>query len=311
MTDHRLHSSRLSWSTISRSLSVANDDRSIVTVRRTGKTDGKDAPNEPPSSILQDNLGDSIINAAHPLIQTQKMQASNPIVPTVGSTFEKDLEASRPYIRALKRYSSCTATSSVAPSMGWSFFSGISIAEVSCLSAIGLPIAPQDLWNGNRYHIANSNRHNYLEEPGPVQTKLPERILHSMARNSATSLATVTDLNIYKLSSVGEFGIERKTPKECHKIALLGIVYGILSLQLEVHEYQDADYLGTSLSGKTTLCTHLQELYGQGSRYHDHVQVCKIIVQDLLGAFNIACRGVNAETGLPDRYRLVSILSTF
>ena len=70
-------------------------------------------------------------------------------------------------------------------------------------------------------------------------------------------------------------------------------------------------YLGTSLSGKTTLCTHLQELYGQSSRDHEQVQVCKTIVQDLLLAFNIACKGVNAETELPDRYRLVSSLSTF
>ena len=183
MTDHRLHSSRLSWSTNPRSLSVANDDRSIVTVQRTGKSNGKDTLNEPPSTIIQDIVGNSIISAAHPLIQTQKIEASNAIVPTVGFTFEKDLEASRPYIRGLKRCSGCTATSSVAPSMGWSFFSGVSLAEVSCLSAIGLPIAPQDLWNGNRYHIANSNRHNYPEESGPGQTKLPESILHTMARN--------------------------------------------------------------------------------------------------------------------------------
>ena len=129
-----------------------------------------------------------------------------------------------------------------------------------------------------------------------------------MARNLATSLATVKDLNIYKLDSIGKFRIEPKTSKECCKIALLGIVYGILSLQLKVHGYRDADYLGTSLSGKTTLCTHWQELYGQGSRDHEHIQVCKTILQDLLVAFHIAWKRVNAETGLPDRYRLVSNL---
>ena len=305
MTDHQLHSIKSSWSTIPRSLSAANDDKSIVTVRQTGKADGEDAPNEPPSIILQDNVGDPIINAAHHLIQTQKVEASNATVPTVGFTFEEDLEASRPYIRALKRCSRWTTTSSVTPSMGWSFFSGISLAEVSCLSAIALPIAPQDLWNGNRYQIAQSNRRNHLEEPRSVQSELPKRILHSMARNLATSLATVKDLNSYMLDSVEEFEIRRKTSKGCHKVALLGIVHGILSLRLMVHRYRDADHLGTSLSGKTTLCTHLQELYSQGSRDHEHLQVCKTIVQDLLVAFNMACRSVNAECGL------VSNLFTF
>ena len=230
MTDHRLHSIKSSLSTTPQSLSAANDDRSILTVRQTGMADGEDAPNEPPSIIPQDDVGDPIINPAHHLIQTQKVEASDATVPIVGFTFEKDLEASRPYIRALKRWSSCTATSSVAPSMGWSFFSGISLAEVSCLSAINLPIASQDLWNGDRYQIAQWNQHNHLEEPGPVQNKLSEMILHTMARTSATSLATVKDLNIYKLDSSVGFRSEKEKYKYCHKIALLGIVHGILSL---------------------------------------------------------------------------------
>lgn len=217
MKKHRFDSSRLSWTTEPRSLIVSNDKESILTVRRTGGTDRGDISDDSSSSQKQGHVGDS--NEAHPCIQTQKDEASNVSSPTTWFTFEKDLRASRPYIRALKRYSVHTATSSVAPSMGWSFFSGLSLAEVSCLSAIGLPIAPQDLWNGTRYRVANSSPHNHLEQPRVMS----ERLLRSMARNLATSIATVTDLNDYKFSSADDFGVERRPPDGLNRLALFGI----------------------------------------------------------------------------------------
>lgn len=222
MTKNRSDSSRLSWNTEPRSLNVANDNESIITVRWAGKADDDDASKEPPPSVLPNSLRGSIVKGSHS--KTQKDEASIAIVPAIGFTFEKDLRASRPYMRALKRYSDCTATSSVAPSMGWSFFSGISLAEVSCLSAIGLPVAPQDLWNGNRYCASNSSPHHHLEESRLV----PERLLHSMARNSATSLATVTALkNLLPLAS--ELGIKRKISDECYNIALFGIFPNLIT----------------------------------------------------------------------------------
>lgn len=222
MTKDRSDSSRLSWNTEPRSLNVANDNESIITVRWAGKADDDDASKEPPPSVLPNSLRGSIVKGSHS--KTQKDEASIAIVPAPGFTFEKDLRASRPYMRALKRYSDCTATSSVAPSMGWSFFSGISLAEVSCLSAIGLPVAPQDLWNGNRYCASNSSPHHHLEESRLV----PERLLHSMARNSATSLATVTALkNLLPLAS--ELGIKRKISDECYNIALFGIFPNLIT----------------------------------------------------------------------------------
>lgn len=223
MTKDRSDSSRLSWNTEPRSLNVANDNESIITVRWAGKADDDDASKESPPSVLPNSLRGSIVKGSHS--KTQKDEASIAIVPAIGFTFEKDLRASRPYMRALKRYSDCTATSSVAPSMGWSFFSGISLAEVSCLSAIGLPVASQDLWNGNRYCASNSSPHHHLEESRLV----PERLLHSMARNSATSLATVTALkNLLPLAS--ELGIKRKISDECYNIALFGIFPNLITV---------------------------------------------------------------------------------
>ena len=68
-----------------------------------------------------------------------------------GFAFEQDLLASRPYARAINRRPCWSATSSVVPTMGWSYLSGISLADVSDVSILSLPLSPLELWNGHRY----------------------------------------------------------------------------------------------------------------------------------------------------------------
>lgn len=62
-----------------------------------------------------------------------------------GFAFEQDLLASRPYARAIDRRPCWSATSSIVPTMGWSYFSGISLADVSELSILSLPLSPPEL----------------------------------------------------------------------------------------------------------------------------------------------------------------------
>lgn len=66
-------------------------------------------------------------------------------------TFTEDLNNSRPYARLMGRESGCSTTSSAIHTMGWSYLSGTSLADVSQISVLGLPITPHDLWNGHRY----------------------------------------------------------------------------------------------------------------------------------------------------------------
>ena len=72
-------------------------------------------------------------------------------------TFDKDLNSSRPYARAMKRNSVWSAASSAVHTMSWSYLSGLSLAEVSEISVIGLPISPQELWNGDHYVLTDLN----------------------------------------------------------------------------------------------------------------------------------------------------------
>ena len=75
----------------------------------------------------------------------------------IGFAFEEDLFASRPYLRAINRRPCWSATSSVVPTMGWSYLSGLSLADVSEVSILSLPLSPLELWNGQRYIAARDD----------------------------------------------------------------------------------------------------------------------------------------------------------
>ena len=74
-----------------------------------------------------------------------------------GFAFEQELLASRPYARAINRRPCLSATSSVVPTMGWSYLSGLSLAHVSAVSMLSLPLSALELWNGHRYVTARND----------------------------------------------------------------------------------------------------------------------------------------------------------
>ena len=73
------------------------------------------------------------------------------IVDGMSFTFEQDLGQSRVYKRAMQRHSLASLSSSAAPSLGWSCLSKMSLANVSNISVISLPITPNELSNGEHY----------------------------------------------------------------------------------------------------------------------------------------------------------------
>ena len=74
-----------------------------------------------------------------------------------GFAFEQDLFASRPYVQATNRRPSRSATSSVVSTMGWSYLSGLSLADVSEVSILSLPLSALETWNGDRYITAQDD----------------------------------------------------------------------------------------------------------------------------------------------------------
>lgn len=70
---------------------------------------------------------------------------------TYGFTFDEVLQASRVYARAAPRQSRLSLPSTTQ-SIGWSFFSGISLAKVSNISVVSLPVTVQEICNGHFYY---------------------------------------------------------------------------------------------------------------------------------------------------------------
>ena len=134
-------------------LSMTRDDASIST-RRVAKNDKKHrlTPFRPGDNIKEiDGNASALSNAAKSL--------------EFGFTFDKDLHNSRPYVRAMRRDSVWSAASSLHTT-GWSCMSGMSLADVSAISVIRLPVSPQELWNGQQYiateidnNLASQNAH--------------------------------------------------------------------------------------------------------------------------------------------------------
>ena len=71
-------------------------------------------------------------------------------------TFDQDLNNSRAYARARKRSSTWSIASSTVHTMSWSYLSNLSLAEISDLSVIGLPISAQEFWNGHHFVLTSA-----------------------------------------------------------------------------------------------------------------------------------------------------------
>lgn len=136
-----------------------------------------------------------------------------------GFTFDPDLKASRVYMRVRSRDSNISCSSSVVPSMGLSFLSGLSLADISNISMLSLPISCNELWNARHYSLETtlfrpcswiqpSNARDYTRDEStsplwgcvPVET-LPEinPLLNSKSLNPVKP--TVGDVEDDKLKS--------------------------------------------------------------------------------------------------------------
>jgi cell division control protein 24 len=93
---------------------------------------------EPNSQIEDGNL--------QPLAPSREAEVSS-------FDFENDLETSRPYRRAQRDTMDFSFRSSIAHTNAWSQFSGLSLSKVSIISAIALPLYPDEIENAQHYEL--------------------------------------------------------------------------------------------------------------------------------------------------------------
>lgn len=99
--------------------------------------------------------------------------------PPFSFSFDDDLNNSRPYTRAMKRSLIWSPRSSAIGTTGWSCLSGLSLADVSEISVINLPISPCEIWNGERYSTSHMEINSVLET-----------IIMELSRTGSESLST-------------------------------------------------------------------------------------------------------------------------
>lgn len=156
-------------------MDTCRDDESINTMKIANdpkeRTDGEqsETSEEPDSNAGKESTG----------IQ----------MPTFSFTFDHDLNNSRPYARAMKRNSVWSTASSANHTMGWSYLSGLSLADVSEISIIGLP---QELWNGGHYILTDIAKKCDSEE-----TLIP--VMDGLAHGRDKSLVK-DDWNLYNIA---------------------------------------------------------------------------------------------------------------
>ena len=83
--------------------------------------------------------------------------------PPFSFSFDDDLNNSRPYTKAMRRSLIWSPRSSAIGTIGWSCLSGLSLADVSEISVINLPVSPCELWNGERYSTSHMEINSVLE----------------------------------------------------------------------------------------------------------------------------------------------------
>lgn len=166
--------------------------KSTTTVRLEPVID--DGETSTDSSILAPNSrGDDQDNESMVTIGRIGPTTTESLPVVDGFAFEQDLLASRPYARAINRRPCWSATSSVVPTMGWSYLSGLSLAHVSTVSILSLPLSPLELWNGHRYVTARNDL-----QASEGDKELPKQASISRMRNTKTP--------IYQAASSWPFG---------------------------------------------------------------------------------------------------------
>ena len=240
-------------------------------------------------------------------------------------SFDNDLNKSRPYTRAMKRSLIWSPRSSAIGTIGWSCLSNLSLADVSEISVINLPMSPRELWNGERYSTSylgfNSVGKGIEEGLSPATSEIlpilqsgqsfQSRVgamsrLGSISPTSnrgsgktrSTSLKIVKRLLKTKSESLAPEG--RRTPSISigdsgipiailpRKILLLGMVQLLRDSTSLTVSFAYNIVLGASLSGKTTIYNHLQILYDKDFSKADRWDARQWVVNYLIDAFKTA-----------------------
>ena len=206
----------------------------------TLKANDIDAENNSIHTIKDGYEGNEDMTSRSKLVETQRSireaidQASTDIHGSQFSfTFDQDLRNSRPYARTMKRNSVISTASSTIHTMGWSCLSGVSLADVSEISVIALPISPQELWNSHHY-LSKINMQQVSRDSPALKEEISVNREDSTrttfdtgsleTRSTRPSLGSKIDLSLGDKQERAHSGLAGERPLKVKKVILLGII---------------------------------------------------------------------------------------
>ncbi|KAF2801315.1 uncharacterized protein BDZ99DRAFT_483808 [Mytilinidion resinicola] len=132
------------------------------------------------ASIYEDNeeADSQTITTRRPMTE----RLGGPVMQTdiIRFAFESDLETSRVYRNAQSSHCDASFASSVARTNAWSIFSGLSLADVSVISVIALPVYSVDIENRQWYTFGDVDK--VSDSLAPVAVTMPlEKLLQAAA----------------------------------------------------------------------------------------------------------------------------------
>ena len=112
----------------------------------------------------------------------------------------RELNESQVYIRNRRRFSLDSISSSTAQSLSYSFLSRCSLAVISNISVIRLPIYPRDLWDPSQYLLPKIERHDVVKDH-----LIPDTASTRTGMDSLIDQLLVRDAPNYKIALLGQF----------------------------------------------------------------------------------------------------------
>ena len=130
--------------------------------------------------------------------------SDNGMIEVMSFTFEQDLRHSKVYKRVRRRNSLASISSSSAPSFGWSCLSETSLANVSNISVISLPIAANELSNGEHYRDSSTPRKAFnsnliTARPSPAIPSLNHRMSGQSSLEAKKRIAILGEKETFSL----------------------------------------------------------------------------------------------------------------
>ena len=117
---------------------------------------------------------------------------------------QRDLRESPVYARNRCRDSHPSISSSAAHSLGLSFFSKCSLAAISNISVIRLPIYSHDLWNPQCYQFSDEAENRHTEELHSTDTASASIITAETGDDSLIEELLVQEVSDYKIALLGQ-----------------------------------------------------------------------------------------------------------